>query len=74
MDIVDKGPLMPEYYMRLNIRMYDKGSVSPVLREPVLEMLLTKLFWGKLQCSAKYKWNVVEKDSWKIIKKKGRMT
>ena len=35
MDIVDKGPLMPEDYMPLNIRVYDKGSVSSVLRGPV---------------------------------------
>ena len=36
-------------------------------------MLLTKLFLLKLRCSAKYKWNVIEKGSGKIIKKKGRM-
>ena len=73
MDMVDKGPLMPEDYMRLNIRVYDKGSVSSVLREPVSEMHITKLFSLKVRCSAKYKWNVVEKGRGKIIKKKGRM-
>ena len=73
MDIVDKGPLVPEYYVRLNIRVYDTGSVSSVLREPVSKMLLTMLFSLKLRCSAKYKWNVVEKDTGKIIKKKCRM-
>ena len=73
MDIVDKGPLMPEDYMWLNIRVYDTGSVSSVLREPVSKMLLTKLFSLKLRCSAKYKWNVVEKGRGKIRKEKDRM-
>ena len=73
MDIVDKWPLMPEDYRRLNMRVYDKGSVSSVLREPVSEMLLTNLFSLKLRCSAKCKWNVVEKDSGKKINKKGTM-